>query len=269
MPLFPDIRVALRLALRARFGSIALWLVLALCASAWMAAQFSGRQPSTVALDVGLSVIRLGLPVFTILLLQELLSQEFVRRHFLSSMTYPRARHNFLLGRFLATAVLTTALLLVLAAVLAGTVSVIGEGYKQSTPVALDRHYVITIAFIALDLLVIMAMGTLIAVSASTPSFVLIGSLGFMLVARSFSAIIALLTVDSTLVHDAQGYQSSLALLGYVLPDLGTLDVRMITLYGRLSFLPPDWAYRVLSCIAYVAGLLGLSIWVLGRKRFA
>ena len=36
-------------------------------------AQFSGRQPVTLALDVGLSLIRVTLPILGILLLQELL----------------------------------------------------------------------------------------------------------------------------------------------------------------------------------------------------
>ncbi|QDF99840.1 hypothetical protein CJ010_20480 [Azoarcus sp. DD4] len=184
-------------------------------------------------------------------------------------MTYPRARHWFLLGRFLAAFLLVLVLLSVLAALLAALVTVIGQGYKQSTPVALDLRYGITIAFIAVDIGVIMAMGTLLAVTAATPSFVLIGTLGFMLVARSFSAIVALLSRDSTLVGDAETYRLSLNLLGYFLPDLAALDVRMITLYGQMAFLPPDWVVRLSATIAYAVGLIALAVWALNRKRFA
>lgn len=164
---------------------------------------------------------------------------------------------------------LLTALLVVLAALLAGLTHWVGQDYAQATPVSLDLPYVATIGFILLDLWVVLALGTLLAVLASTPSFVLIGTLGFMLVARSYSAIVALLTRDSTLVGNADGYQSSLSLLGYLLPDLAALDVRMISLYGQWQFLPEDWALRVVAALAYAAALLGLAVWALNRKKFA
>ena len=132
-----DLKIGLRIALRARLLSVTFWLVLALLAIAWMAAQFSGRQPATVALDVGLSVIRLALPFVVVLLLQELLSREFDRRLFLTSLTYPRSRHLFLLGRFFAVLVLVIGQLLVLAAGLAVLVAVLAREYAQATPVAL------------------------------------------------------------------------------------------------------------------------------------
>lgn len=265
---FSDFRVALRLALRVRFLAVSLWLVVALGVVVWMASQFSARQPTTVGLDVGLSVIRLALPVVAVLLLQELVSQEFARKLFLTSITYPRPRYHFLLGRFVAVYALVLVLLVVLAAVLAALILLIGHGYTQGTPVALDFRYLFTIVFIAVDLGVITALATLLAVTAVTPSFVLIGTLGFMLVARSFSPIVALLARDSSLVEDAQTYQMSLNLLRYFLPDLAALDVRMITLYGKISFLPPDWVARVSAAVAYSGALIAMAVWVLGRKRF-
>ncbi|MCV2219320.1 hypothetical protein [Thauera sp. Sel9] len=238
-------------------------------ACAVLAAQFSARQPVTTALDVGLTTIRLALPIIAILLLQELLSREFDRKLYLTSLTYPRPRHQFLLGRVAAIALLMLGLLAVLGVLLAGLTTWIAHGYAQSTPPDLGLSYLVTLAFIALDLLVVLAIGTLIAVTTTTPSFVLIGTLGFMLVARSYSAIVALLTRDSTLVGHADSYQSSLSLLGYLLPDLAALDVRMISLYGQWQFLPEDWALRVVSALAYAAALLGLSVWALNRKKFA
>ena len=246
-----------------------MWLGVLLCMAAWMSAQFSGRQPASVALDVGLSVIRLGLPLLTVLLVQELLHQEFSRRNFLSSITYPRARHQFLLGRILAVALMIIVVLFFLAILLAGLVTLIAHGYEQATPIALDDRFATVIAFIGLDLLVVLAISSLIAVSASTPSFVLIGSLGFMLVARSYSPIVALLTRDNTLIVNTETYQSSLNLLGYLLPDLAALDVRMIALYGQWQFLPEDWLLRVAATLAYVVALFGLAVWTLNRKKFA
>jgi len=271
MPQYADFLTGTRLLLRSRFLSISFWLTVVVLVAAALAAQFSARQPATIALDVGLSLIRITLPIFGVLMLQELVSREFERKLFLTTLTYPRSRHAFLLGRLAALGILLTALLVVLAAILAGFTHWVGygQGYTQATPVSLGLPYLVTIGFILLDLWVILALGTLLAVLASTPSFVLIGTLGFMLVARSYSAIVALLTRDSTLVGNADTYQSSLSLLGYLLPDLAALDVRMISLYGQWQFLPEDWALRVVSALAYAAALLGLSVWALNRKKFA
>ena len=269
MHFFQDTRLATHLAIGTRLAGLVAALTAFFLVTVWLAAQFSARQPATIALDTGLSVLRLSLPLLAVLLLQELISREFDRKLYLSSLTYPRPRHHFLLGRVAAIAVLLLGLLAILAAVLAGLTTWVGQDYAQATPPDLGLPYLVTIAFIALDLLVVLAIGTLIAVATTTPSFVLIGTLGFMLVARSYSAIVALLTRDATLVSNADSYQSSLSLLGYLLPDLAALDVRMISLYGQWQFLPEDWALRVLATVAYAAALLALAVWTLKRKRFA
>lgn len=269
MRFFPDVLTGLRLALRAHFLAISFWAVAVLVFAAWMVSQFSGRQPATVALDAGLSMIRLFLPVVGVLLLQELLSREFDRRLFLSSLTYPRSRHFFLLGRLFSVLILLGGLLLVLAGALAGVVGWVASGYEQATPVALGLPYWISIAFVMVDLFVLVALGTLLAVVASTPSFVLIGTLGFMLVARSFSSIVALLQRESWLVEGAETYQSSLGLLGFLLPDLAALDVRAIALYGQMDLLPQQWAWHLATALAYGVALVALAVWALARKRFA
>jgi Cu-processing system permease protein len=265
---FPDFLAGIRLALRARYLWLASCSLLVLALVALLAAEFSARQPATVALDVGLSVMRLLLPLVLVLMTQELLSREFDRRYFLSSLTYPRPRHQLLLGRFLAVAVLTLGLLLAMALLLALLVGLVGQGYAQGTPVALDRHYLVSIAFVGVDLLLLVALAGLLAVVASTPSFVLIGTFGFMLVARSFAAIIELLNRDAWLVGDAQNYRAGVGLLGYLLPDLGALDVRRVALYGTMDFLPADWPWLLLSSLAYIVTLLALAVWALQRKRF-
>ena len=145
----------------------------------------------------------------------------------------------------------------------------IGYFFKQPTPPDIGLAYVVTILFLALDLLVLLAIGTLIAVTTTTPSFVLIGTLGVMFTARSYSPVITLLTHDTTLVRNTETYQSSLSLLGYLLPDLAALDVRMISLYGQWQFLPDDWPLRVVSTLAYAAALFALSVWALNRKKFS
>jgi|TARA_R100000935_G_C2808788_1_gene153973 ABC-type transport system involved in multi-copper enzyme maturation permease subunit len=258
-----------RLAFRARFGWLAGGSLLAVELAAFLAAQFSGRQPATVAMDIGLSVIRLLLPLVLVLMTQELLSREFDRRNFLNTLSYPHPRYSLLLNRFFAVASLTLSLLLVLAGALALLAWSIAQGYTQSTPVNLGVPYLATIAFISLDVLLLTAVATVLAVVASTPSFVLVGTFGFMLVARSFGAIVELLTRNATVVSDTGTYRSGIGLLRYLLPDMGALDVRTVTLYGRMEMLPAGWPWLVMSNLTYTVGLLALAVWVLQRKRFA
>lgn len=260
---------ALRLAFRANFAWMAGAVLVVFALATVLSAYFSGRQPATVALDVGFSIIRMFLPLAIVLLIQELLSREFDKRYYLNSLTYPRFRCSMLLGRFAAVLIMVLGLLLLLSMLQVFLVKLIGGGYAQRTPPALDHHYWIVITFIGLDLLVLTALAVLLAVIASTPSFVLIGTFGFMLVARSFGAIVDMLSRDATLINNAESYRENLGLLGYLLPDLGALDMRMVALYGKLEFLPVDWAWLLLSNLAYAVGLLALAVWALQRKRFA
>lgn len=268
-PVVWDFVNALRLARKANFFGLSAGVLLVVMLTTVLSAYFGGRQPATVALDVGFSTIRLLLPLLIVLLVQELLSCEFDKRYYLNSLTYPRGRNYLLLGRFIAVLVVVLSLLLVLGLLQAFLVAFIGDIYPQATSVALGQPYFIVLAFIALDLLVLVAMATFLAVVASTPSFVLIGTFGFMMVARSYSAIIALLSSDAGVVANAEGYRSSLGVLAFILPDLGALDVRMFALYGKTEFLPTDWPWLLVSNLGYTLVLLALAIWALQHKRLA
>lgn len=269
MPILRDFLTALRLALKAKFVWMAAGVLLVVVLTTLLSAYFSGRQPVTVALDVGFSTIRLLVPLLIVLLVQELLSREFDKRYYLNSLTYPRARSSLLLGRFAAVLALVLGVLLALGLLQVGLMRFIGGIYPQATPVALGQPYLIVSVFIALDLLVLAALATLLAVVASTPSFVLIGTFGFMLVARSYGAIVEMLGQNTGLVNNAEGYRASLGVLGYLLPDLGALDMRMLALYGKPEFLPADWPWLLLSSLGYAFALLALAVWALQRKRFS
>lgn len=269
MPILCHFVVALKLVIRAKFIWMAVGTIAVVALTTLLSAYFGGRQPATVALDVGLSIIRLLVPFLIVLLVQEFFSREFDRRYYLHSLTYPRGRRSLLFERFFALLAFILALLLALALLQIGLVKFISDIYPQASPVDLGLPYLIVMSFIALDLLVLAAIATLLSVTASTPSFVLIGTFGFMLVARSYSAIVELITDNGGVVIEAEGYRASLGVLRYVLPDLGALDLRMMALYSKPEFLPADWPWLLLSNLAYAAALFALAIWALQRKRFA
>ena len=129
----------------------------------------------------------------------------------------------------------------------------------------------VTLLFAAVDIAVVLAIATLLAVSTTTPSFVLIGTLGFVLIARSYMPILQLMQGADYLVDkiaDPRLYKDSLSLLNFVLPDLGTLDVRMIALYDKMEFLPGHWLLLLGATLAYAVALLSLAVWRLNTREF-
>lgn len=263
-----SLKLGLKLAWKGRFWLVSVWLLLALCGVVLTAAQFSGRQPATVALDVGISFIRLSLAVFVALLVQELISKEFDRRYYLYSLSYPFSRTQFVLSRLLAALLIVGFVTVCAALLLQVLVVVIEQGYSQSRPVSLGLNYWLTVLLLLVDLSVVCVVATFLAVVAKTPGFVLIGTLGFTLVGRSYSTILSLLGGDRIVVEDPEQYQDSLSLVSLLFPDLGVLDVREIALYGEMSFLPPNLEWVLLTIVFYVVAILGLTAWVFGKRRF-
>ncbi|MVW76735.1 hypothetical protein GJV18_15550 [Pseudomonas sp. R-22-3w-18] len=257
------------MALKARFIFLAFGTFLVVALAMLMSSLFSGRQPATVALDVGLSITRLLFPLLIVLLVQELLSREFDKRYYLTSLSYPHARNHILFARVAAVICLVSGALLSLGLFQIFLMRFFEAIYPQATQVDLGVAYWTVIAFVFVDFLVLIAVASLLAVVASTPSFVLIGTFGFMLVARSYGAIIELLGSGAGLVADPDAYRAGLGVLGYLFPDLGGLDVRMLALYGKSEFLPSDWHWLILSCLGYAIALLAMAVWALQRKRFA
>lgn len=269
MKITSTFQLSLQILLRHKMLPLAIFAIIAVLISSMLAAEFGGRQPATVAMDVGLSILKLVLPLFMVLQAQELFSKEFDRKFYQLTLTYPTSRITWFAGRFLALLFVTVVLLVLGAGILGIEVSVISKGYTQQTPASLGVEYWLSILFIALDQLVLLALACFLAIVASTPSFVLVGTLGIMLIARSYSTILELLASTTGLVDNAEAYRSNLGLLSYLLPDLGALDVRMIALYGDMKLLPSDWPIFTGSAIFYALSLLSVTVWLFTRKQFA
>ena len=78
----------------------------------------------------------------------------------------------------------------------------------------------------------------------------------------------ALLANGVKVVENPDAYRANLGILGYLLPDLGALDIRMTSLYGKMEFLPNDWPLLIAIALLYSLGFLGLSLWRFNRKQF-
>jgi len=261
--------VGLKLALRSHFIKFLVFFVLVVLVFSGMAAQFSGRQPATVALDVGFSAIRLLVPLWIVFQVQDLLYREFERRLCLVSISYPVSRLGWLYSRVCVILFLVVVMQVFLFAALALEVNLIARWYSQATPVALGFHYWLAVLFQILDVAVLLGIAVFLSVSASTSSFIFLGTLGFMLVARSFADVLALLVRSPWVVGDVvvESYRDGLGVFFYLLPDLGGLDLRELALYGEWSFLPRNIFWVSLSALCYVGGAMVLAGVVLQRRK--
>lgn len=263
-----DFRLAFLLMVRSRLILTGLLLCAVVAACTWLVAQFSPRQPGTVALDVGISLIRIAVPVLALLQIQDLVMREVERKLILFSMTYPRPRAAFLLGRYLAVIAASFGVTASLALTVAIVVASIGPASAQGTQVALGLPYVLTCALIWCDVAVVVAFGTALAVVATTPHLVFVGGLGFMIIARSATAVIALLEREQDLLPGADLYHQGLLWVQWIIPDLGALDVRAIALYGKMELLTiPAWA-MVAMPLGCIGVLLSFSIYRFARREF-
>lgn len=236
-----------------------------------LAAQFSGRTPATVAMDVGISLYRLFMPIMIILILHELLYKEIERRTYLTSLTYPNTRTAFLLARIQAVSLAMVLTTLFFYALLTLLVQYLNSAYTQVTPPDYGLPLLLTFAFMLLDFFIVMLFTLLMIMLSKSASFHLVVSIGFVIIARTFGPVIELLSrQDQTIWSEGadEKYQNALAVLYFVLPDLSSLDIRMIALYGKMQFLGAGWENTLASSFAYSLALLGLAVWLFNRKQF-
>lgn len=263
-----NLRLALRLMLRSRALLIVGVVGAVLVAAAWLAGQFSPRQPSTVALDVGLSFIRLVVPILALLQIQDLVAREVERRLVLTSLTYPHSRAAFLLARFFAVLAVAFATTLFFFVLLAAVVTWVSNTYTQTTHVALGIPFLITGALIWLDVAIVLAFGLVLATISTTPHLVFVGGMGFMIIARSAATIIQLLETEREIVRGADWYHQGLQWVQWLVPDLASLDVRQIALYGKMDLLTASPLALVMMPTSYVIVLLLIACTSFSRRRF-
>ncbi|WP_028456458.1 ABC transporter permease [Chitinilyticum litopenaei] len=222
----------LRMGHRNHGARIVLVLSLLLLGVAWLGGNFSPRQPQTVALDVGISVLRILMTLLTLYWVQELVAKEVERKTILWSLSYPQSRNTFLVGRYLGIFILISLALtfLATATLIAGQLA-LGD-YQQTTAVAGAGAYWLTIALFAVDLLAVSSFTLLVSSIATVPMLPFFMGLAFAICARSIGPTLSYLaSPESQGITRVQAVSASIERFGWLLPDLSRLDVRHIALY--------------------------------------
>lgn len=261
------IRTTILLGLRARaiFGIFLLGLCL--LAFSYLAADFSPRQPQTVALDVGLSFLRFNLVLLAIFWVQDLVGKEFERKTVLSFFAYPVGRHAYLVGRYCGILVLLAITTVILGAFLAWVVANSSHGYEQTQPVTLGLPYAVTLLGIYLDVAVVTAF-TLWVASLSTVSLLPLATGGlFAIAARSLGPVLAYLRQGGGGdVQLTQRFGPMLETIQWLLPDLSRLDWRTWPMY-QLAIPTSLLLWAALMAVAYIALMLVLAILACRRRE--
>jgi Cu-processing system permease protein len=256
-----------RAGLRSRSIQAVLILGALLVGIAYLAASFSPRQPQTVALDVGLSGLRITLILFSLFWVQELVAREIERRTVLFALTYPVARGHYIIGRYLGVLGLVALAALLLGMLLWLVVLTLTKGYAQGFPAVLGFPFWFTVAGLWVDAAVVTAFALWVATFSTVPMLPLALGLAFAMAGKSLGAVAEYL---------AKGADGDLALMRFapiidaiqwVLPDLSRLDWRNWPMYG----LAPDGQAVGLSLVlaaSYAALLSTLAVMTFTRRDF-
>ncbi|WP_374701373.1 ABC transporter permease subunit [Chitinimonas sp. BJB300] len=247
--------------------SIAILAVLLMFA-ALLASKFSGRHPQTVALDVGLSGLRLVLALLAVFWVHELVSRENDRKTVFFTLAYPCGRGAYWFGRYAGIVSLLLVACLSMGGAVFGLVALSGVEYQQFYSVHFGADFLGVLAACVLDSAVITAFTMLIASFATTSLMPMASGLAFAFVARSYGAVIALLQDQQSGAADLQEIQLPIVkTIGYLIPDLSLLDLRDLVLYGDNAAILLS-GYGVAQSIAYGLVCLILSAWIFDRREF-
>lgn len=259
----------MRSGLRGRSFQAVFLLGLFLIFVAYLSGSFSPRQPRTVALDIGLSGMRLTLLLLNLFWVQELIAQEIERKSVLFSLTYPVRRETYLFGRYFAVLGMSALATVVLGLCLVIAVNLAGSHYFQEFLVTLGHPLVLTLFGIWVDASVVASFALWIATVSTVPVLAVALGLAFALAGKALGATVAYLAAG------ADGDAALTARFGplidtvrWVLPDLSRLDWRDWPLYG-VPAEPAAMAGSLLMAASYVLVMLLLAARAFRRREFA
>lgn len=244
-------------------------LAVGLVGVAYLSASFSPRQPQTVALDIGLSGLRMSLVLFAIMLVQELVGREIEHRSVILTLSYPTRRAAYLLGRYLGVLALTGVATVILGMLLWIAVLMSGLHFEQQFRVHLGPPFWLSLLGVWVDVAVVAAFTLWIATLSTVSMLPLALGAMFAVGGRALGAVSDYVAKGADgQVEVAERYGPLLDIVRWLLPDLSRLDWRAWPMYG----LPPDmWAmtWAFLMAAAYTMAMVGLAIHAFSRREFS
>lgn len=253
---------------RSRSIQLLFGLALATLGCAWLASNFSARNPTTLAMDVGISALHFIVVVMTLFWVQDLMAKDIERKSVLFLLAYPRPRSSYVLGQFLAVAVLAALAVVIIGGLLWLLLWLGPPDYRQATPVQLGWPYGLNLLYLYLGVLVVAAFAVMIATLSTTPMLPLVLGLAFSIAASAIGPTYDFLQT-SVYAEEANEAELSRVLKGamWLLPDLSRLDIRQWPLYGKAPTETVLWG-GVCTAIGYIALMLGIGMARFQRREF-
>jgi ABC-type transport system involved in multi-copper enzyme maturation permease subunit len=259
----------LRSGFRSRSFQAILFLGFFLVFVAYLASQFSPRQPKTVALDVGLSGLRISLVLLVLSWVQEHYGKELLWRSVQVSLSYPVSRSRFVLGRYFGILVLLAIATACLAMLLWLMTLAAGGGYEQEFSVALGLPYWAAVFAVWLDAAVVLAFAFCIASVSTVQIMPLAVGAAFAIAAKAVGPVVDYVAQGADGQQDlAAQYGPVLGVIRWVIPDLSRLDWRAWPMYGT----DVPWGQiggGSMMAFGYIVLMLSLSAWLFSRREFA
>lgn len=261
--------LAIKLGMRSR-AMRAIWILgLALVAIAFLSGAFSLRQPSVVVLDVGISGIRILSALLMILWVQESFTRDIERKTILMILAYPVSRDVYVASRFCGIGALVFFAVAIWGMALWLLDGFSNWGYALSSRPVFGIGYCWILVGVALDAVVVGAFALMICSVAVTPSLPLFCGIAFAISARSIGAAIDYLEFSPQ--ADPALREHLLPIIEavrWLLPDLGRLDWRIISLYGTW----PDtevMAKGIILNLSYGCAMLGAAMRFYSRRELS
>ncbi|RTL56421.1 MAG: ABC transporter permease [Rhodocyclaceae bacterium] len=241
-----------------------------LVGTAYLAAQFSPRQPQAVALDVGISGMRFTGFLLALFWVQELLGREIERKTAILMLAYPISRAYYLMGRFLGIAVLLGLSILTFALLLVIVTSHAGGGYVAMRAVALGGPYWAAILGLYLDILVVTAFAVCLTALSTVLILPLAMGAAFAVITHALGPVLDFLVArqgdgDTELVVR---FGPAVRVVRWLLPDLSRLDWRDWPMY-QLPPEPSGLFWSVVMAIAFIGLLMVFAVTVFRRREFS
>ena len=265
--MWPFLVSAWRAGLRSRSIQGVLALGVLLVGVAYLSASFSPRQPRTVALDVGLSGLRVSLILFALFWVQELVGREIERRTVLFSLTYPVARGNYVVGRYLGVTGLLAFAAAILGVLLWFVVATTGGDYQQSFAIAGGPPYWLTVFGLWADAAVVAAFALWLSTFSTVPMLPLVLGLVFAVGGKSLGVVAEYMAKGADGDPAMMRFAPFIDAIQWLLPDLSRLDWRAWPMYG----LAPEGIAIGLGLVlaaSYIALLLALAVITFSRREF-
>lgn len=260
--------VAWRTGLRSHGFVVVLIFGVLLMGVSFLAAAFSLRQPLVVAMDVGLSGIRLLTLLLVLFWMQEVFAKDIDKRTLLVALSYPASRASYLFGRYLGVITMVAAAIILFGVLLVLLNRFSVWGYADSSVIYLDARYGLILLGIFLDAAVVAAFAMWLMTLAETPFLAMGLGFFFALAGRSLGPVLEYLLRPQGADAETIGtFLPWLQVFQWVLPDLSRLDWRGGVLYDVW----PDFAvmaYAALMAAAYSMALMGLAWWRFANREF-